>query len=90
MLTTWPLTVTVPVRELFVLFLDVLNATSPIPDPDEPEVIASHGALLCAVQEQPVVLDTAMEPFWGLSSSVKRWVDTVTVQIWPLSVTAID
>ena len=81
MLTTCPLTVTVPVRELFVVFLVVLNDTSPIPDPDEPDVIESHSVLLCAVHEQPVVLDTAMEPFCGLSSSVRLWVDTVTVQV---------
>ena len=59
------------------VFAAQLNATVPLPLPEAPEVTLSHeGALLLAVQAQPVALVTLTDPepavagtFWLLDES---------------------
>jgi hypothetical protein len=49
----WPAIDSVAVRGVVLVLADALNATVPGPLPVAPPVIASHGALLAAVQAHP-------------------------------------
>lgn len=48
-----PAIVSVPVRDVAVVFAAALNVTDPLPDPDVPAVTVSHASLLVAVHAQP-------------------------------------
>jgi len=52
--------VSVPVRESPV-FAAKLYAREPLPEPDAPDVMVIHDALLLAVHEQALVVDTFTE-----------------------------
>lgn len=54
--------VIVPDRGAPVVFDRTLKATLPLPDPGEPPVTVTHGALLVAIQVHPAAADTAMVP----------------------------
>lgn len=56
-MTGWPATVKVPIRAAPV-FAAAVNATDPLPEAFDPEVIVSHVELLAAVQEHPVCVVT--------------------------------
>jgi hypothetical protein len=51
--TVWPATVNVPIR-VAPVFAAAVNATDPLPERLDPEVIVNHVELVAAVQEHPV------------------------------------
>jgi hypothetical protein len=55
-----PAIVTVPVRELLPLLAATPICTVPLPDPEPPDVMVIHDALLVAPQLHPLVAVTAM------------------------------
>ena len=57
-----PATVKAPARAPESVFDVIEKASVPVPEPDEPEVIVSQGALLTAVQEQPLFATTPIVP----------------------------
>jgi hypothetical protein len=57
-----PAIVSVPVRLDATVFVATSNVTGPLPDPVAPPVTVIHGALLVAVQLQPVATATALPP----------------------------
>ena len=57
-----PATVSVPVRALEPVVAATLKVTVPVPLPLPPAVIVIHEALLCAVQLQPAVVCTVVDP----------------------------
>jgi hypothetical protein len=57
-----PAMVNVPVRLEATVFAVTSNVTEPLPDPVAPPVTVIHGALLAAVQLQPVATLTALLP----------------------------
>jgi len=57
-----PAMVNVPVRLDATVFAATLNVTEPLPDPVAPPVSVIHGALLAAVQAQPVAATTVLPP----------------------------
>ena len=60
-MNTWPAIVAVPARAVPELLAAALSVTVPLPFPDWPPVIVSHGLLLAAVQSQPVLVKTNTE-----------------------------
>ena len=62
-----PAIVSVPVRIDATVFAATLNVTEPLPDPVAPPVTVIHGALLTAVQLQPVAAVTALLPLAAAS-----------------------
>lgn len=56
-MTVWPATVNVPIR-VAPVFAAAVNATDPLPETFDPEVMVNHVALLAAVQEHPVCVVT--------------------------------
>jgi hypothetical protein len=61
--------VSVPVRELVVVFACTEKLTCPLPVPPLPAVIVIQLALLAAVQEQPLVVWTLAVPVPPLAAS---------------------
>jgi hypothetical protein len=57
-----PAIVSVPVRLAAIVFAATVNAAVPLPEPVAPLVTVIHGALLAAVQEQPVATVTLLLP----------------------------
>ena len=60
--TVDPAIVSVPVRLVVPVFAATANATVPEPDPDAPDVIVIHDALLIAVHAQPAATVTVLLP----------------------------
>jgi len=60
-----PAIVSVPVRIEATVLAATSNVTEPFPDPVAPPVRVIHGALLTAVQLQPVATVTALLPLAG-------------------------
>jgi hypothetical protein len=57
-----PAIVSVPLRLDVLVLAAMVNATVPEPDPDAPDVIATHGALLVAVHAHPAASVTVLLP----------------------------
>lgn len=60
--TLWPATVSDPVRGAVVGLAATLNAAAPLPVPEAPDVIVSHGLALVAVHVHPLVVATDTLP----------------------------
>ena len=58
----WPATVSVPARGVWSVLAATENCTVPLPVPDAPAVIDSHGTLAVADHAQPVSVVTSTEP----------------------------
>ena len=58
----WFATVKVPLRAVTAVLAPTLYCNEPFPLPLAPEVMASHGALLVAVQAQPACVSTDVVP----------------------------
>ena len=94
-MTTWPATVSAPVRAAPVVLAVALNDTIPVPLPDEPDVIDSHSAFADAVQAQPLTAVTVTVPppapaprltLGGTTAKVHANASCVTVNVWPAMV----
>lgn len=58
----WPMTDTVAVRAVDVVFGSAVKAMKPVPLPEPPELILSHDAFVLAVQAHPAVVFTVSVP----------------------------
>ena len=91
----WPATVSVPARGVWSVLAATENCTVPLPVPDAPAVIDSHGTLAVADHAQPVPVVTSTEPVvldapTDCELADREYVhgvddtpDWVTVNVWP-------
>jgi hypothetical protein len=76
-----PAIVSVPLREIVLVFAATLNPAGPLPLPLG-LVTVIQGALLVAVQPQPVVVVTVVDPVPPAAATVRLVGEIVKVHVW--------